>query len=81
MTLATAYFIIADTVTISVHLELSRCLESYLIKYLIMTGVFSTLFILGLIVSFMYLTKNYSTLFLKNSESFRVYKTFDEDLN
>lgn len=80
MTLGTAYFIVVATVSISVHVELSRCLKTDFLLYLVISGFISTAFILAIIVSFMYLTKNYSSLFLDKTESFRDYKTFEEDL-
>lgn len=81
MTLATAYFIFVDTITVSIHVELSRCVEKKLLPYILVSGLVSSCFLLALVVSFMYLTKNYSTLFLDKSESFKDQRTFDEDLN
>ena len=81
MTLATAYFIVVDTVTLSVHVELSRCVDRKLLPYMIISGVISTFFVLALIISFMYLTKNYSALFLDKTDSFKDQRTFVEDLN
>lgn len=79
MTLATAYFILVDTITVASHLEVSRCVDKSLVPYVAITGIISTLFLLALIVSLMYLTKNHAALFRDSKETL-TRRTFQEDL-
>ena len=67
MTLAIAYFIGTEIMTVSMHIELSRCIQKSLLVYAALSGIVSSFFVLGLIVFFMYIIKHYGSLFLKPS--------------
>jgi hypothetical protein len=78
MALAIVYFILTEIVTVSVHVELTRCIDKSLLVYAVISGLFTSLFVFSLIIFFMYIVKHYGSLFLSKSSSISDYRAIEE---
>lgn len=67
MRLAIIYLIVSETLTVSIHFEVSRCVEKNLLFYILLSGLLCCLIILSLILLFMYLIKHYTLIFVERT--------------